>query len=92
MRIDRNAPLQAKKDVLISAPLEKVWSEFTRIDQWSQWQPGVTSSKLDGPFTTGTMFYWKAKGVNIKSAIRILEPMQSIGWTGKSLGTKAIHI
>jgi hypothetical protein len=41
---------------------------------------------------TGTMFYWKAKGLNITSTIQILEPMQSIGWTGKSLGMQAIHI
>ncbi len=92
MEIDRDAPLSAKKDILISAPLEKVWSEITRIDHWSKWQPDVTSSKLDGTLSTGTMFYWKAKGLNITSAIQVLEPMQSIAWTGKSLGMDAIHI
>jgi uncharacterized protein YndB with AHSA1/START domain len=92
MKIDYNAPLHAEKDILISAPLEKVWSEITQIDQWSNWQPDVTTSKLDGVLATGTMFYWKAKGLNITSTIQILEPMQSIGWTGKSLGMQAIHI
>lgn len=92
MDIDYNAPLHAEKDILISAPLEKVWSEVTQIDQWSNWQPDVTSAKLDGTLMMGTMFYWKAKGLNITSAIQILEPKQSIGWTGKSLGMEAIHI
>ncbi|MEJ5202006.1 MAG: SRPBCC family protein [Anaerolineales bacterium] len=92
MNIDYNAPLHAEKDILISAPLEKVWSEITKIDQWPKWQPDVTAAKLDGELATGTMFYWKAKGLNITSTIRILEPMQSIGWTGKSLGMQAIHI
>ncbi len=92
MKIDYNAPLHAEKDILISAPLEKVWLELTNIDQWSKWQPDLTSSKLDGMLATGTMFYWKAKGLDITSTIQILEPMQSIGWTGKSLGMQAIHI
>jgi uncharacterized protein YndB with AHSA1/START domain len=92
MKIDYNAPLHAEKDILISAPLEKVWSAITQIDQWSKWQPDVTTSKLDGSLATGTMFYWKAKGLNITSTIQILEPMQSIGWTGESLGMQAIHI
>lgn len=92
MHIDHNAPLKAEKEILISAPLEKVWSVITDIDQWSEWQPDVTSSKLDGSLATGTKFYWKAKGLNITSTIQTLEPMQSIGWTGKSLGMQAIHI
>ena len=92
MKIDYNAPLYAEKDILISAPLEKVWSEITDIDHWTKWQPDVTSSRLDGTLERGTMFYWKAKGLNITSTIRILEPMQSIGWTGRSLGMQAIHI
>lgn len=92
MKIDHNAPLHAAKDILISASVEKVWSELTNIDQWSIWQPDVTSSRLDGILATGTMFHWKAKGLNITSTIQILEPLQSIGWTGKSMGMQAIHI
>ncbi|MEJ5240080.1 MAG: SRPBCC family protein [Anaerolineales bacterium] len=92
MNIDYSAPLHAEKDILISAPLEKVWAEITRIDHWPKWQPDVTSAKLDGALATGTMFYWKAKGLNITSTIQIFDPMRSIGWTGKSLGMQAIHI
>ena len=92
MKIDNNAPLKARKEILIYAPLEEVWAELIEIDLWSEWQPDVTSSKLEGNLATGAMFYWKAKGLNITSTIQILEPLQSIGWTGKSLGMQAIHI
>lgn len=92
MHIDYNAPLNAKKDILISAPVEQVWSELAKIDQWSTWQPDVTSSKLDGTLEIGTLFYWKAKGLNIISTLQIVEPMHRIGWTGKSLGMQAIHL
>ena len=56
MHIDYDAPLNAKKDMLICAPLEKVWSEVTEIGEWSKWQPDITSSKLDGMLATGTKF------------------------------------
>ena len=62
------------------------------IDRWAEWQPDVTFSKLDGKLEKGTVFRWKAKGLNITSVIQVLKPMQSIGWTGNSLGMKAIHI
>ena len=92
MNIDEKAPFQAEKEILIAAPLESVWSEITGFDRWFEWQPDVTSSKLDGPLAAGTKFYWKANGLNIASEIQIFEPRQSIGWTGKSLGTQAIHM
>ncbi|MEZ4770008.1 MAG: SRPBCC family protein [Caldilineales bacterium] len=92
MDIDHNAPLNARKDILILAPLEEVWSAITTIDQWFVWQSDVTSSRLDGELAPGTTFHWKAKGLNIVSTIQVLEPMRRIGWTGKSLGMRAIHI
>lgn len=92
MKIDYNAPLVADQNIFISAPLEKVWSAITQIDQWSKWQTDVTSAKLDGALAVGTTFYWKAKGLSITSTIRVLEAMQSIGWTGNSIGMQAIHI
>ncbi len=92
MKVDSHAPFIAREEILISAPVEKVWSAITEIDRWYEWQPDVTSSKLDGKLTAGTTFHWKAKGLNIVSTIQTSEPMQRIGWTGKSPGMKAVHI
>lgn len=92
MKIDNNAPLHAEKDILIFAPIERVWSELTNIDQWPGWQPDVTASRLEGGLAAGSMFFWKAKGLDIRSTIQILEPVERIGWTGNSLGMRAIHI
>ncbi len=89
MKIDNNASLSAEKDILISAPLDKVWSEFTKIDQWPKWRPGVTFSKLDGPLAVGAVFTWKENGLSVTSTIQLFEPMQRIGWRGKSLGMQA---
>jgi len=90
--IDNDSLLNTQKDILISAPLEKVWSELNEINQWPEWQPDVAFSKLDGKLAEGTLFHWKANCPNITSTIQEFEPMHRIGWTGKSVGIKAIHI
>jgi uncharacterized protein YndB with AHSA1/START domain len=91
MEIDQSAPLKAKKEIDISVPIEKVWNLLTTIDDWPSWQPDVTSAKIEGELAAGTNFKWKAKAVNITSTIREFENWSCIGWTGNSIGMKAIH-
>ena len=91
MNIDQKASLKAKKEIEIDAPVDKVWSLLTGIDDWARWQPDVTSARLDGDLSVGTEFKWKAMGLKITSSIEELEPSKRIGWTGKSIGMKAVH-
>ena len=89
--VDTKAPLWAHKEIFIEAPLEKVWNLQTNIEDWPQWQPDITSAKLEGGLATGSIFRWKAKGLNIVSTLHTVEPQHQIGWTGDSLGMFAIH-
>ncbi len=91
MNIDLDAPMSARKEIHIHAPVEKVWEVQTDIERWPEWQPDITSAKLDGSLIVGAVFHWKAKGLNIVSKLHTFEPYQSIGWTGNSIGMKAIH-
>lgn len=91
MDIDHDAPLTARDQVSIDAPVEKVWADLTAIERWPDWQSGVSSAELEGPLDTGTRFEWKANGLKVVSTIEILEPEHRIGWSGKSMGMNAIH-
>ena len=91
MNIDTNAPVFARKEIIIHAPVEKVWQIQTDIENWSKWQPDITSAKLEGALAADTIFRWKAKGLNIVSTLHTVKPYQQIGWTGISLGMSAIH-
>ena len=84
--------MSARKEILIAASIEKVWSTLTEIERWPEWQSDVAVVKLEGPLAVGAIFRWKAKGLKIKSTIKELEPRRRIGWTGSSIGMKAIHI
>ncbi len=92
MDIDAKAILSAQEEIEVGAPPEKVWSELTGIERWSEWRPGVSTAKLEGGLAVGSVFRWKANGLPIVSAIRELEPQKRIGWTGRSPGTKASHL
>jgi uncharacterized protein YndB with AHSA1/START domain len=92
MNIDKHAPLNGRKEIVIAAPIERVWAALTDIERWPEWQPDVSAAKLEGPLSVGAIFRWKAKGLNITSVIRELEQPRRIGWTGDSIGMKAIHL
>jgi len=91
MNIDTNAPVFARKEIVIHAPVEKVWELQTDIENWNRWQPDITSAKLEGALKADTIFRWKAKGLNIVSTLHTVKPLKQIGWTGLSLGMFAIH-
>jgi len=91
MNIDTKAPVFARKEILIHAPLEMVWKLQTDIENWNRWQPDITSAKLEGALEADTIFRWKAKGLNIVSTLHTVNPLRQIGWTGLSLGMFAIH-
>ncbi|OJX47937.1 MAG: hypothetical protein BGO78_05255 [Chloroflexi bacterium 44-23] len=91
MEIDINAPLSSAKEIHIEAPLENVWTLLTDIEKWTDWQPDITSAKLEGPLVAASVFRWKAKGLSIVSTLHTVEPQHEIGWSGVSPGMFAIH-
>ncbi|MBK8034623.1 MAG: SRPBCC family protein [Chloroflexi bacterium] len=92
MQIDTNAPVTARDSILIHAPLERVWALQANIEQWTQWQPNINRAVLEGELKAGSVFRWKAQGLAITSTLQVVDPCHQIGWTGGSLGMKAIHL
>lgn len=91
MDINTNAPVFARKEIIINAPIEKVWQIQSNLEAWPEWQPDITSIQLDGGFKVGATFRWKAQGLTIQSRIHTLQADRRIGWTGTALGMYAIH-
>jgi uncharacterized protein YndB with AHSA1/START domain len=92
VKINREAPLVARKDIYIEAMPEVVWRTHADIDNWHRWHPGIAMARLEGPLATGTIFRWKSGGLAITSTIRTVVPGEEIGWTGRALGTRARHL
>jgi uncharacterized protein YndB with AHSA1/START domain len=91
MNINTRATVFARKEILIHAPVEKVWRTQSDIENWSTWQPDINTAKLDGDLKAGTTFRWKAQGLSITSRLHTVDPNRRIGWTGTAPGMVAIH-
>ena len=91
-QIQENAPVKAASEIVIRAPIEKVWQILTTINEWPNWQSTVSAAHLDGPLEPGTTFTWTNGGAEIKSRIALVQRHEKIGWTGTSYKAHAIHI
>jgi uncharacterized protein YndB with AHSA1/START domain len=92
VKVDRNAPAFASGEIDVAADPELVWEVLTSFEAWPAWNPDVKSLSLHGPVAEGTTFRWKAGAATITSTILELEPPRLIGWTGKALGVRAVHV
>jgi uncharacterized membrane protein len=54
--IDRDAPVIARHEIDINAPLETIWRLQTNVNGWPAWQTDITAARLDGPFQPGSSF------------------------------------
>lgn len=89
--INENAPVKSKNQIEIQAPIDTVWSILTDIKNWTNWQVAVTETIVDEKIEEGTNFKWKAGGLSFKSKIHTSKPKIAFGWTGTTIGARAIH-
>ena len=92
MEINREAPVQARAELLIDASPEQAWALLSNIGQWSRWRPGINRIAVNGSIEPGTEFSWRDGRVPITSRLVVVEPERRIVWTGRSLGMDAVHV
>jgi hypothetical protein len=90
MQTDRRAPC-AEVEIAVRAPLETIWRIQSDIDRWSEWNPKVRRSRLNGPLAPGSVFEWRSGGATIVSTLQEVKPMQRLVWIGKAMGARARH-
>lgn len=44
VEIDRRAPVITRDDLVIHAPLDRIWKIQTDVEAWPAWQPDVTEA------------------------------------------------
>jgi uncharacterized protein YndB with AHSA1/START domain len=91
-QIDDNAPVKASTEIVVAAPIDKVWKVLSDIDGWPKWQPAISSAESAGPLKAGTEFTWRTGATRIKSRLALVAPNTDLSWTGKAFGAKAIHV
>ncbi|MFJ2095556.1 SRPBCC family protein [Streptomyces sp. NPDC087901] len=93
--IDEKAPVITRDDIVIHAPLDRVWRIQTDVEDWPAWQPSVSSSakQTPGPLRPGSSWVWSTEGLeNITSTVKQVQPERRIVWGGPAQGITAVHV
>ena len=89
--IDRTAPVIARHEIDINAPLDTVWNLHTDVDAWPAWNLEVTTAKLDGAFAPGNSFTWTSYDFTITSTIYAVAERARTLWGGAARGIMGTH-
>jgi hypothetical protein len=96
--IDGDAPVLARHEIAIRAPLETIWPLHIAVNEWPTWQPDITEARLDGDFVRGASFDWTSSGLSVTSTIYdVSTPTGNVSprartlWGGTAQGITGIH-
>lgn len=61
-----------------SAPAARVWELFSNVERWKDWNAGIESIELHGPFAEGTTFTMQSPGQDaLRSTLIEVRPNES---------------
>lgn len=92
MDINRNAPAIAERDIRIVADTTTVWEVISDLEAWPAWNDDIKSVQLRGSLGVGSVFQWKSGAASLTSTLGVVDPPNEIGWTGKTMGIRAVHV
>lgn len=94
VKIDVNAPVITRENVLIHAPLHTIWKIQTDVENWPAWQPNVDVVVKDTPgsLRPGSVFRWTTEGLSITSTVKQVDYGKRLAWGGPAQGITAIHV
>jgi ligand-binding SRPBCC domain-containing protein len=90
-RIDPSAPVTARRELVVDAPVEQVWALLADPRGWHDVDPKIHAVELDGDVAAGTRFTWRNGPVRLRSRFAVVDPLHELTWTGTALGTRAVH-
>jgi Polyketide cyclase / dehydrase and lipid transport len=89
--IDATAPIVARHEVAIRAPLAVVWGLHVDVASWPTWNPDITDVTLDQPFAPDASFRWHTAGFSIRSTVYAVTERARTLWGGSVAGIMGIH-
>ncbi|MFJ5175916.1 SRPBCC family protein [Streptomyces griseoviridis] len=96
--VDPKAEIRYRSDIVIKAPISRIFKTQTDVARWPAWQsPVLTAERLDhGPLRAGSAFRWTtpapatpttpATTLVITSTVRQLERDRCVRWRGPAVG------
>lgn len=91
IKINSQAAVVQSQEIIINSKPDVVWQVLTGVEDWPSWNEKVTKTSVKEKLQVGSVFSWKSGGVNIHSKLHSYIDQQVMGWTGQTIGAKAVH-
>lgn len=91
-RVQNDAPLHARRSIVIDAPREQVYGLVADVAGWPAWQANVKRVTPPSAVRAGERFQWVNGDSTISSQLARVEEGSLIAWTGSVSVAKAVHI
>ena len=87
-----------REDIEISAPMSIVWSVFSNVEEWDNWNTACQSCHLvngeemgEGACFSFVVRPFTPLPIKVNSQITTCEPGKKVVWEGERLGIHAVH-
>lgn len=87
--IDKKAQVQAAAEIVVNAPISKVWEIVFAMANWSKVDPQFQIKDLQS-VTVDAPIQFVVNNFSISATFAVVEPKKELTWVGKSLWIKAI--
>jgi len=84
-RIDELAPIISSSDIVINAPVDRVWALLVDLPAWPAIMPFVRDVRLESGIPVDAWFSFRLFGFPIRAQVAVVQPNRELTWTGRSL-------
>jgi uncharacterized membrane protein len=91
MDINQEAPVVQTKSIIINEKPEKIWGIISDVENWTKWNNKIKKVNVEGELKVESDFTWTSGGSKITSKVHTFDSYETLGWTGKTFGARAIH-
>lgn len=91
-RIDQSAPIRGRRELVVNAPLHRVWLTLTDVPSWgTTLEPGVRKIRLPDGVTVDGRFTRTNNGARMVARFAVVDADRELSWTGSAFGAKVVH-
>lgn len=89
-RLDEHAPIVTSSDVVIDAPVDRVWERLINLPEWPMFTDSIRDVRLESAIAVDEYFTFRLYNFPIRARLAVVQPMRELTWTGASLWFTAI--
>lgn len=89
-KIDEGAPVKSTSDIVIDAPVDRVWSVLVNLAAWPTLTPAIRNVRLESEVAVDTFFTFRLYSFPIRAQFAVVSSNRELTWTGRSLWFTAI--